>query len=372
VLLIALYLSSNGQELLWPAVGACVGIYLFFHGFQMLQRKRLILNTPSSKVRSAAMGLVEINGLATGPYTMPAPITTVPCYYYRTMAWRWERRGKSSEWVKVADESLHVPFYLDDNTGRVLVDPRGAEMDIHRDFHEEYSHSLFSTHIEVPATVSGFLARHAISTDNKIKIEEYCIKPKNALFVLGTLAENPGLRVSATPVPATPHGMHSISFKMQGALSAEAAAAMESALPGIIVARNLSFAGFEGGATPKEIIRLSSGTPANSVDMTAQGKIAAAMTKAGIDNPDAWKAAGLEYHGDQTANVSATTSAEEFDLNPKTVLMKGAHDPAFFISWHSQKDVVRALAWKSALMIWGGPLLTLVCVYILALQLDWL
>src|SRR5438128_5603356 len=163
----------------------------------MLQRKRLILNTPSSKVRSAAMGLVEINGLAIGPYTMPAPITAVPCYYYRTMACRWERRGKSSEWVKVADESLHVPFYLDDNTGRVLVDPRGAEMDIHRDFHEEYSHSLFSTHIEVPATVSGFLARHAISTDNKIKIDEYCIKPKNALFILGTLAENPGLDVGA-------------------------------------------------------------------------------------------------------------------------------------------------------------------------------
>src|SRR5947199_24357 len=236
----------------------------------MLQRKRLILNTPSSKVRSAAMGLVEINGLATGPYTMPAPISAVPCYYYRTMAWRWERRGKSSEWVKVADESLHVPFYLDDNTGRVLVDPRDAEMDIHRDFHEEYSHSLFSTHIEVPATVSGFLARHAISTDNKIKIEEYCIKPKNALFVLGTLAENPGVSVSASPVPTAPYGMHSISFKMQGALSAEAAAAMESALPGIMVARNSS------------------------------------------------------------------------------------------------------LAWKSALMIWGGPLLTLVCVYILALQVDWL
>jgi hypothetical protein len=166
--------------------------------------------------------------------------------------------------------------------------------------------------------------------------------------------------------------MHSISFKMQGALSAEAAAAMESALPGIIVARNVTFAGFEGRAAPKEIIRLSSETPANSVDMTAQGKIAAAMTKAGINNPDAWKAAGLEYHGDQSAKVSAATSPEEFDLNPKTVLMKGAHDPAFFISWHSQKDVVRALAWKSALMIWGGPLLTLVCVYILALQLDWL
>src|SRR2546422_5509250 len=231
------------------------------------------MDTPASKIRSASMGLVEVSGLAVGPYTMNAPITGEPCYYYRTMAWQLKQSGKNKEWEKVADESLHVPFYLDDNTGRVLVDPRGAEMDIHRDFHEEYSHSLFSTHIEVPATVSGFLARHAISTDNKIKIEEYCIKPKNALFVLGTLAENPGVSVSASPVPAASHGMHSISFKMQGALSAEAAAAMESALPGIIVARNVTFAGFEGGATPREIIRLSSETPANSVDMTAQGKI---------------------------------------------------------------------------------------------------
>src|SRR5207244_7988871 len=111
--------------------------------------------------------------------------------------------------------------------------------------------------------------------------------------------------------------------------------------------RDVSAAGFEGGSTPRALIGPASERPATSVDMTAQGKIAAAMTKAGIKNPDAWKAAGLEYRGDQTANVSAATSPEEFDLNPKTVLMKGAHDPAFFISWHSQKDVVRALAWKS-------------------------
>src|SRR5438552_18978561 len=311
--IIVIFKPENAMVL--AAIGAAAGVYWFYKGFRLLQRKRLILNTPASKIRSASMGLVEISGLATGPYVLTSPLKQSECYYYRSVAWQLKQQGKNTEWVKVAEEILHVPFYLDDNTGRVLVDPRGAEMDIHRDFHEEYSHSLFSTHIEVPATVSGFLARHAISTDNKIKIEEYCIKPKNALFVLGTLAENPGLRVSATPVPTASHGMHSISFKMQGALSAEAAAAMESALPGMIVARNVTFAGFEGGATPREIIRLSSETPANSVDMTAQGKIAAAMTKAGINNPDAWKAAGLEYPGDQSANVSAATSPAEFDLN---------------------------------------------------------
>ena len=52
--------------------------------------------------------------------------------------------------------------------------------------------------------------------------------------------------------------------------------------------------------------------------------------------------------------------------------MKGAHDPAFLISWHSQRDVVSSLSWKCALMIWGGPALTLLCFYIVAAQFDWL
>src|SRR5947209_16568 len=187
----------------------------------MLQRKRLILNTPSSKIRSAAMGLVEISGLATGPYTMPAPVTGVPCYYYRTMAWRWEQRGKSSEWVKVADESQHVGFYLDDNTGKVLVNPDGAEMEIHRDFHEEYNGSFFSSSVDVPANIAAFLARYSVATDKKLKIEEYCIKPKNSLFILGTLAENPGLQVSAAPIDNTSGGQYKLNMKLSTSVGSD-------------------------------------------------------------------------------------------------------------------------------------------------------
>ena len=71
------------------------------------------------------------------------------------------------------------------------------------------------------------------------------------------------------------------------------------------------------------------------------------------------------------ANGSAAAAApapEQFDLHPPVVLMKGAHNPAFFISWRSQREVVQSLGWKSALMIWGGPALTLFCVYLLASQ----
>jgi hypothetical protein len=76
---------------------------------------------------------------------MLAPITGVPCYYFHTTAWERQQRGKNSEWVKIADESLHVPFFLDDDTGRILVDPQGAEMDIHCDFKDEFSTHLFSS-----------------------------------------------------------------------------------------------------------------------------------------------------------------------------------------------------------------------------------
>ena len=35
---------------------------------------------------------------------------------------------QGSSWVKEADKGLHVPFYLDDGSARVLVDPQGAEI----------------------------------------------------------------------------------------------------------------------------------------------------------------------------------------------------------------------------------------------------
>ena len=177
---------------IFPALGICLGLYMFYRGFGMLAEKRLILNTPTSKVRSASLGLVELNGLAAGPNTMYAPITSQPCYYYRTVAWQLKSSGNRKNWTKVADETMQLPFYLDDNSGRVLIDPSGAEMDIHHDFHVEYGSPLVPASFDVPGNVLSFLSRYDVNTDQRLRVEEYCIKPKNALFVLGTLRENAG------------------------------------------------------------------------------------------------------------------------------------------------------------------------------------
>ena len=77
---------DEGRIVVWAMIGAAVGVYLFFRGFRMLQFKRLVLNTPLSKVRSASMGLVELSGMGIGPQTIPAGITGDPCYYYRATA----------------------------------------------------------------------------------------------------------------------------------------------------------------------------------------------------------------------------------------------------------------------------------------------
>src|SRR5579864_2048799 len=142
----------------WAAVGAIAGIFLFVRGFNMLRCKRLILNTPSSKIRSASMGLVEISGTAKGPQTVPAGITGDACYYYRAMAWQLKYSGRNREWKKVADESLYVSFFIEDATGDALVDPQGAELDIHCNFKDELG-SSFSGSGMMPENASRFVLR---------------------------------------------------------------------------------------------------------------------------------------------------------------------------------------------------------------------
>ena len=362
--LLALFLRSSTPVPLWfwSVIGLGAGIYIFIHGFFLLQRRRLILDTPFSKIRSAPLGMVELSGLAVGPYTMLAPITGRPCYYYRTTISEYKQRGKSREWVTVAGECLHLPFFLDDNTGRVMVDPRGADLNVHCDFQEEFCDSFLSTKDPVPENVRSFLARHGINTRNKIKVEEYCIKPKNALFILGTLAENPGLKVTSQPLREEVNlsayslmgGAALVSVRVVSAESDEAAFAGQLA-----VQQN----SLRSSATDSQVIRLSANNgPEKAVDMTQQQKIVAALLKAGITNPAAWAAAGAGTPGGQ---INPAEPESGFDPHPPVVLMKGTNSKTFLISWRSRQELARTLGWKCALMIWGGPAVTLASLYLL-------
>jgi hypothetical protein len=363
----ALFTNSAPTNLLAMAVaGSVAGVYLFYRGFRLLQRRRLILNTPASKIRSASMGLVEVSGLATGPRVVTSPLRQVDCFYYRSMAWELRQRGKNREWVKIGDETFHVPFYIDDGSGTLMIDPSGADMDLHCDFSEQYNHSIFFSGTEMQGCVGQFLSRHGADFNKQIKVEEYCIKPKNFLFVLGTLAQNPGVNTHAA-IPVPDLAMAQAATAVAGGAAGSRPLVDSAGVPLV-------------GANYRQVVHIQPPSTAQpAAEIAPQQRVSAALTTSGITNPAAWAAAGLISQGKvhsqtyspalSSGNLSLKENASPtnavLDPHPSTVLMKGTHDSSFFISWRSQRELVSSLAWKSALMIWGGPALTLVCVYVL-------
>jgi hypothetical protein len=367
----------------WCVLGFVAGIGLFVYGFRLLQRRRLILDTPFSKIRSASLGMVEVSGLAVGPYAMIAPITARPCYYYRTLVWEYKQEGKNKKWVKVAGECMHVPFFIDDNTGRLLVDPRGADLDLHCDFKEEFNGSFFSNRDAAPGNVTSFLSGHGVATINRIKVEEYCIKPKNCLFILGTLAENPGIEVGPQPVVDTEStdSFSSQRFSLSMSLNAFLFSTKTSEEDFSSPAQPLAP---PSDAAPPHLAHSYSKYGPAKTSAAPQPKVAGALLKAGISNPAAWAAAGvasagvasgvqvIENSSAASPNGSRVPSSDQpnftlqavgFDPHPPVALMQGTNDHTFLISWRSQQDVARSLGWKCALLIWGGPALALLSLY---------
>jgi len=100
--------------------------FLLWYGFYFLRMKRQIENTPTSRVRSVAMGMVEVKGKALRKYALISPMTHTPCVYYRLTKYR---REKNNQWkVSSVSSSDNVPFLLEDNTGRVGIDPAGCRV----------------------------------------------------------------------------------------------------------------------------------------------------------------------------------------------------------------------------------------------------
>ncbi|MCK5825932.1 MAG: hypothetical protein KAG93_02760 [Desulfuromusa sp.] len=103
------------------AIPLLLAILLFWYAFYFLRMKRQIENTPTSKVRSVAMGMVEIKGQAIRKFALISPMSNVPCVFYRLTKYR---RNMKNQWqVSSVSSSDNVPFLLEDDTGRVEINP---------------------------------------------------------------------------------------------------------------------------------------------------------------------------------------------------------------------------------------------------------
>ena len=192
----ALRTSADGPRLfLYSIVGFVAGLFLLYAGFVWLKRKRLVEDIPTSKVRSIAMGLVEVKGKAhpAAKNVMTSPLTGKKCVYYKYMVEKLVSSGKSSHWVKVKGKNSIEPFYLQDNTGKVMVDPKKAGVHTPMSYH---SQSKWGKDPE--PTVKKFLDHENIRFEGSLfgmnytmRYREWMIAPGTDVYVMGEAADNP-------------------------------------------------------------------------------------------------------------------------------------------------------------------------------------
>lgn len=119
----AVYLQ---HRLVWLAALGAIAALSLVAWLGNLRRYRAIVDTPTSRVATAAQGYVELHGRAkTLPgATVFTPGTQLPCVWYRYRALK--RRG--DKWVVVESGESDAEFLLDDGSGACRMRPEAAEV----------------------------------------------------------------------------------------------------------------------------------------------------------------------------------------------------------------------------------------------------
>ncbi len=225
-------MSSHGNDLgVAVVVGFGAGLFWFFKGFRVYREYRVLADTPEIPIRSMAMGLVEVHGKARGAETVLSPVTKTPCFFYKVDIEKWVRDKNGGHWSHAATDAEGVRFYLEDTTGKVIVDAHGAEYDLIRNAKCEtggglggslgrlfggspdpslatgswvsdsellgYAESVVSHHAfslgagGLLSGLGGGTINLGMGSGHRYRLSEYCIIPDHWYGVAGTCVENP-------------------------------------------------------------------------------------------------------------------------------------------------------------------------------------
>ena len=122
------------EHAVWATVALGAGPFLFGRGFNRFRLKRLMENTPTARIRSMAMGLVEVNGKVRAKSTVIGPFSGQACAYWEVDV---ALRGRQGSWTIIHRNRSGQPFYLEDDTAVALVYPEGAACRVHFQRSEE-------------------------------------------------------------------------------------------------------------------------------------------------------------------------------------------------------------------------------------------
>jgi|KBSSwiStaDraftv2_1062776.scaffolds.fasta_scaffold279456_2 hypothetical protein len=165
------------------AVALVTGPVLFWRGFRHIRVCRLIENTPTARIRSMAMGLVELNGKVEARSDLIAPFSGKRCAHWQVqIAVRGKRKGS---WTVVHRNHSGNPFFLQDDTGIAMVFPEGSDCRIRFGTDEECSgFNLPEVYADYVRENPGAL--NALNRYGWLRFRERTLEDGMQVYILGT------------------------------------------------------------------------------------------------------------------------------------------------------------------------------------------
>ncbi|MBA4502380.1 GIDE domain-containing protein [Marinobacterium marinum] len=185
---------SAGEKLLFILISLVGVLVSLGFVFSRLSRYRLIVDTPTAKVRSAPQGYVELIGHAMPGEdgALDAPLSGRPCVWYEYKVEELKEDNGRKRWRPVrSGRSSHL-FRLDDGTGSCLIDPRGAEVTPRHKHSWRGQSTLPGTRNLTPDAVVALFSTHI--GNGQYRFTERLIFEHEPLYALGDFHSRGGGR----------------------------------------------------------------------------------------------------------------------------------------------------------------------------------
>lgn len=114
----------------WAILSTVAAVSSFICAFYFFLRKRIIEDTPTSKIRSSAQGYTELSGISKlmEGSTISGALTNTTCTWYSYSIEQHRSSGKNSRWVTIEEGISDSLFLIVDNTGEAVIDPENANV----------------------------------------------------------------------------------------------------------------------------------------------------------------------------------------------------------------------------------------------------
>jgi|GEM_PF-3979335 len=171
-------IRGESNDLVPIFIFGSVGLGLMVMGYRRFRFKQWVEDLPTSRIATAAQGLIEVQGRATAfrgkVFSSHQGLSAV---YLRCQIQEW-RSGKNSRWETIHTSTQGEEFLVTDSSGIAHVAVRGAYMVLNCETHESTSPGLM---IERTALL-GF---SALSFGKRYRILEEKIVEGESVTVIG-------------------------------------------------------------------------------------------------------------------------------------------------------------------------------------------